>query len=82
MEYVSDELLNNLLISCADIFDFFSTVMPMSYRRSLVGLMVANLVMVCAYEYFIVNRTWSKANKAKKEDNVGTGAVVKDIESS
>ena len=56
--------------------------MPISHRRNLVGLMVANLVIACAYEYFIVNWSLLKANNVKREDNTGTGDVVKDIESS
>ena len=57
--------------------------MPISYRRSLVGLMVANLVLVCAYEYFIVNKSEHKGKKMMRENNsIDAGTSVKDIESS
>jgi hypothetical protein len=52
--------------------------MPTSYRGILVGLMVADLFLVCFYEYFIVNKggVWSKNNTGKKDTN----AVAKDVE--
>ena len=57
--------------------------MPISYRRSLVGLMVANLVLVCAYEYFILNKSELKGKKMMRENNsIDAGTSVKDIESS
>lgn len=30
--------------------------MPTSFRGMLVALMVANLILVCAWDYFVVNR--------------------------
>ena len=57
--------------------------MPISHRRSLVGLMVANLVLVRAYEYFIVNKSELKGKKMMRENNsIDAGTSVKDIESS
>ncbi len=35
---------------------YATTVMPMEFRGLLVGLMVANLVVICVWNYFIVNR--------------------------
>jgi hypothetical protein len=34
---------------------FATTVMPVEFRGLLVGLMVANLIIICAWNYFIVN---------------------------
>lgn len=62
------------------VFSLRRTVMPTSYRGILVGLMVANLFLVCFYEYFIVNKggVWSKSNTGKK--GIDSNAVAKDIE--
>jgi len=35
---------------------YATTVMPMEFRGLLVGLMVANLVVICVWNYFLVNR--------------------------
>jgi hypothetical protein len=34
---------------------FSTTVMPVEFRKLLVGLMVTNLIIICAWNYFIVN---------------------------
>ena len=39
------------------IYNIYSTtVMPVAFRWLLVGLMVANLVVICAWNYFLVNK--------------------------
>lgn len=38
------------------------TVMPTSFRGTILGLMIANLILNCTWEYFIVNRVLSKVN--------------------
>ncbi|KAL3816680.1 hypothetical protein ACHAXA_003870 [Cyclostephanos tholiformis] len=35
---------------------YSTTVMPMAFRSLLVGLMVANLAVICAWNFFIVNK--------------------------
>ncbi len=35
---------------------YSTTAMPVAFRWLLVGLMVANLVVICAWNYFVVNR--------------------------
>ena len=42
---------------------YSSTVMPMEFRGILVGLMVANLFLVCAWDYFIVNKMIRKCGR-------------------
>ncbi|KAL7521821.1 hypothetical protein ACHAWX_006509 [Stephanocyclus meneghinianus] len=42
--------------------NFNTTLMPTSFRGILVALMVGNLVLVCAWEYFVVNRLLPKVN--------------------
>ena len=34
--------------------------MPMSFRSLLVGLMVINLIAICAWDYFVVNMALPK----------------------
>jgi hypothetical protein len=53
---------------------YATTVMPMEFRGLLVGLMVANLVVICAWNYFIGNRVRmeSKGDSNKKEHVVST----------
>jgi hypothetical protein len=41
---------------------YSTTVMPMAFRLLLVGLMVANLVVICAWNYFIVNKVRMRRN--------------------
>ena len=40
--------------------DFNTTVMPISFRVVLLVLMIINLVAVCAWDYFVVNRLLPK----------------------
>eukprot|EP00804_Cyclotella_cryptica_P002461 CCRYP_019179-RA/>CCRYP_019179-RA protein AED:0.07 eAED:0.07 QI:2354/1/1/1/0.93/0.75/16/397/909 len=42
--------------------DFNTTVMPTSFRGTLLGLMIANLILNCAWEYLVVNRMLPKVN--------------------
>jgi hypothetical protein len=53
--------------------------MPTSYRGILVGLMVANLVLVCVYEYFVVNRAWFSSN-TQKENDLDAKDMMKEID--
>ncbi|KAL3912222.1 MAG: hypothetical protein SGILL_006969, partial [Bacillariaceae sp.] len=48
---------------------FNTTVMPESFQNGIVGLMVANLVVITIYEYFIVNgiRRYHAAKRLAKE---------------
>ena len=43
--------------------NFNTTVMPMGFRWTLVVLMMANLILVCAWDYFVVNRTLPKVRE-------------------
>jgi hypothetical protein len=45
------------------IFNIYATTeMPMGFRGFLVGLMVANLVVICAWNYFIVNNFFMESD--------------------
>ena len=39
---------------------FNTTVMPMSFRWLLVGLMIINLIAICAWDYYVVNMALPK----------------------
>jgi hypothetical protein len=63
--------------------------MPTSFRIELVVLMVANLVLVCAWEYFIVNGSFASkvCNKVNKisvegEDLTSSQRATKHMESA
>lgn len=43
--------------------NFNTTVMPMEFRGILVALMMANLALICAWDYFVVNRALPKVGK-------------------
>ena len=49
---------------------FNTTVMPLEFCRGLIGIMVANAVVICAWDYFAVNGTRryfsSKKNQLKR----------------
>jgi hypothetical protein len=36
--------------------------MPTAFRGTLLGLMIANLILNCTWEYFVVNRVLPKVN--------------------
>lgn len=40
--------------------NFHTTVMPMSFRVTLVLIMIANLISICAWDYFVVNMSLPK----------------------
>ena len=40
-----------------------TTVMPMEFRVKLVALMVANLILNCSWDYFVVNWRYVRKNK-------------------
>ena len=39
--------------------------MPMSFRGILVAIMVANLILVCVWDYFVVNRMMPGCKNSK-----------------
>jgi uncharacterized membrane protein len=54
--------------------------MPDSYRGILVGLMVANLFLVCIYEYFIVNKSGDYIKKTVTGKDMDANVVGKEID--
>lgn len=58
------------------------TLMPTSYRVQLVVLMIANLLLVCAWEYFIVNGSLPKAIATKLFEKTKIGISVEELRSS
>lgn len=61
--------------------DFNTTVMPMSFRVVLLVLMIANLVLNCAYDYLVVNtalpKFGSKLGLADDSQHVSKKAELK-----
>lgn len=58
-----------------------TTVMPQDFRIKLVAIMVANLVSIMLYEYFIVNglrRRWSKMKKMSTTASVAPRSTLSD----
>ena len=53
--------------------------MPASYRGILVGIMLANLMLVCLYEYIVVNKALFKSN-AKKQDSIDAESASKEVD--
>lgn len=45
-----------------------STLMPLSFRGILVALMIANLILVCVWDYFVVNRMLPQCKNSKEMD--------------
>jgi hypothetical protein len=56
---------------------FNTTVMPIDYRRGLVGIVVANTVAICSWDYFVVNgiRRRASSKRRQKEKNLEGPAV-------
>ena len=47
-----------------------TTVMPLGFRGLLVGLMAANLIIVCAWDYCIVNKMFRKFGSKVANDSI------------
>jgi cation-transporting ATPase 13A3/4/5 len=54
---------------------FNTTVMPMPFRWTLVIIMVANTVTICAYDYFVVNTIGKKVARDIKNKKKDAGLV-------
>ena len=87
----NEDVFNGVIETLSVQNDFNTTIMPKSFRRILVGIMVANLVAVVGWDYLVVNglRRYYGAKKRaeKKEKNLGksttnqeTGEEFKDEE--
>jgi magnesium-transporting ATPase (P-type) len=48
---------------------YSTTVMPAEFRWLLVGLMVANLILNCAWDYFVVNKAICRRDGKKLEND-------------
>jgi hypothetical protein len=46
---------------------FNSTIMPKSFRLTLLGLMLGNLLAVIGFEYFVVNGWWDRRRVSSNE---------------
>lgn len=53
-----------------------TTVMPVSFRWTLFGLMVANLFLICAWDYWVVNSNLFRRSKSK------SSSVTKEVDDS
>jgi cation-transporting ATPase 13A3/4/5 len=62
--------------------NFNTTLMPTSFRIALVILMIANLISVCGWEYFIVNGSLSQALASKVTRRKVGNAIDEELRSS
>jgi cation-transporting ATPase 13A3/4/5 len=59
--------------------DFNTTVMPMSFRAILVALMIANLICVCVWDYFVVNMAIPMLGKKIGRKRVEIDSQIKEV---